>query len=74
MKKLSTEEVYEIKKALKNGEPQKSIAERFKVSGATITSIKQGRTYSYIIVPSEEYLRGWKDGYKQGCKDTIRRS
>ena len=47
-KKLTFEQVTEIKKRLRNGETLKLVAADYGVSLFTISSIKTGRTFSYI--------------------------
>ena len=68
MNKLNAEKVFKIKQDLQDGKPQKQIAEEQGVSPATITKIKQGKIYKYIVVPSKEFSRGYELGFKDGTK------
>lgn len=70
MKKLKTYEVAEIKQLLKEGKlKQKEIANQYGVSEAAITSIKKGRTFDYIVLPSEEASYWIKWGYEKCLED-----
>ena len=46
--KLTKADVLEIRVLLKNGDLQKHIAKRFKVSKWTISNIKNGRSWSHV--------------------------
>jgi predicted transcriptional regulator len=70
LKKLTTEEVSEIKDHLKQGKlTQKEIATLYKVSQSSVSSINRKRTFRYIVSISEEYQRGYRDGYARCLKD-----
>ena len=70
MKKLTAEEVSEIKELLKKDKlTQKEIAEYYKVSQSSISSIHRKRTFRYIVCISDEYQRGYKDGYAKAITD-----
>jgi len=70
MKKLTSEDVFEIKTLLKEGKlKQKDIAKKFNVSPTTITMIKKGKTFDEIVTPSKEYQKGFEVGYAAGYHD-----
>lgn len=64
MKKLNDEEVYEIKTLIKQNIPAKQIAAKFNVSESTISRIKKNELHSDIVAPSKDYLKGYKDGWR----------
>jgi IS30 family transposase len=70
MKKLNDEDVFEIKKLLREGRAQKTLAGSFSVSPATISRIKRGILHKKIICPSEEYNKGYQEGYRKGFQDS----
>lgn len=72
MKKLNDEDVFEIKKLIKKGVYNKHIAEQFQVSASTISRIKRGILHTHIVIFSEEYSRGFEEGYHKGFKDAKR--
>jgi predicted transcriptional regulator len=69
MKKLNDEDVFAIKKLLKGGVPNKLIAQHFQVDASTISRIKKSILHKHIVVPSEEYARGFEEGYLKGFRD-----
>lgn len=73
IKKLDDETVFEIKKLLKEESlSQKDIAKMFNVTESAISKIKRKKRHKQIICLSEEYSKGFEDGYKKGVKDTKR--
>lgn len=69
MKKLNDEDVFEIKKLIKQEVSNKKIAEQFQVAASTISRIKKSILHKDIIVPSDEYSRGFGEGYLKGFRD-----
>ena len=70
MKKLNEEQVFEIKKLIKEDQyTQNFIAKKFNVSKSAISNIRRGVTFKHIAVPDEEYMRGYEAGYKKGFDD-----
>lgn len=67
-KKLSEEEVAEIRRMLDNDTiTQKEIADKFKVSQGAISAINTSRTF--IQNDNFEYRRGFEDGYQRAILD-----
>jgi len=67
-KKLNDEDVFQIKKALLKGVPQKKIASDFHVSKSLISKLKTGVIHKKIVVLSEAYSAGYEKGFQDGIK------
>jgi transcriptional regulator with XRE-family HTH domain len=62
-RKLSHEDVSEIRRrSIK--ERQADLAKEYNVSQATISRIASGKSFTDHPEPSEDYLRGFNDGYE----------